>query len=181
MIQVEQGLVEAACQGDHLALEKLLAISQPNLKRFARRVCVTSEDAEDAVQVALWKLHRQIKILRATAALTAWLFRIIERECFRLFRILRRTEPLTEFIEETLYQAPIPHVLRHDLAVALASLPAVYREVLILRDIDELTAPETAIQLNISVAAVKSRLHRARTMMRDALMAGNYWSANVDQ
>jgi RNA polymerase sigma factor (sigma-70 family) len=180
MIEVEQHLVEEACQGDQAALEKLLAISQPSLKRFARRVCVTSEDAEDAVQIALWKLHRNVKTLRAVPAFTVWMFRIIERECYRFFHLLKRFNPLTASVEESLYAAPVPQELRHDLVKAIAALPAQYREVLILRDIDELTAPETAEYLDISVAAVKSRLHRARAMMRESLMAGSYWSAEPD-
>jgi len=54
-----------------------------------------------------------------------------------------------------------------------------YREVLILRDVHELTAPETAVQLGISVEAVKSRLHRARATLREHLLASGYW-ANDD-
>jgi RNA polymerase sigma factor (sigma-70 family) len=60
--------------------------------------------------------------------------------------------------------------LRLDLAHAIAALPAPYREVLILRDIDELTAPEVAAELGLTVQAVKSRLHRARAMMKKRLV-----------
>ncbi len=126
--------------------------------------------------MALWKVQRSLGTLRALPALATWLFRIVERECFRLFRAVRLTTPLTDSLEEKLYSAPVPHQLRHDLVRAIASLPPDYRRVLILRDIDELTAPETAQQLNLSVAAVKSRLHRARGMMREHLMQGEYWS-----
>ncbi len=54
------------------------------------------------------------------------------------------------------------------------TLPEPYREVLVLRDVDELTAPETAERLNISIDAVKSRLHRARTMVRERLLSSGY-------
>jgi RNA polymerase sigma factor (sigma-70 family) len=57
---------------------------------------------------------------------------------------------------------------------AIAALPAIYREVLILRDVDELTAPEAAQLLNISTDAVKSRLHRAREMIREHLLTHGY-------
>jgi len=63
---------------------------------------------------------------------------------------------------------------------AIAGLPPLYREVLVLRDIDELSAPETAERLGISVAAVKMRLSRARGLMRTTLMQGSYWSAWFD-
>ena len=58
----------------------------------------------------------------------------------------------------------------------IAGLPDHYREVLVLRDIEELTAPEAAAQLGLSVDAVKSRLHRARSLLREQLLASGYWS-----
>jgi hypothetical protein len=64
--------------------------------------------------------------------------------------------------------------LRSDLVSAIAALPEPYRKILILRDVDELTAPETAERLNISIDAVKSRLHRARTMVREQLLSSGY-------
>lgn len=172
-------LVEAAFQGDARALDQLLIAMQPDLKRFARRTCSTSQDAEDAVQVALWTLHTKIHTLKKLSALAAWTFRIIERECFRLVSIFRKTVPLSESLENALLQAPVPHQLRRDLAAAIAALPPHYREILILRDIEELSAPEAAAHLNISVAAVKSRLHRARNLMRDQLMVGGYWAGDA--
>ena len=60
-------MIEAARGGDVAALDRLLSASQPDLMRFARRTCSTTEDAEDAVQVALWQLHRRIGTLRVTA------------------------------------------------------------------------------------------------------------------
>lgn len=102
------------------------------------------------------------------------MFRIIERECYRLLSVFRKTDPLTQALEDTLQEAPAPLQLRRDLVAAMAKLAPHYREILILRDIEELSAPETAAHLDISVAAVKSRLHRARSLMRDQLVAGGY-------
>jgi RNA polymerase sigma factor (sigma-70 family) len=168
-------LLLAACAGDAAALDALLGKLQPDLKRFARRSCASREDAEDAVQLAMLRVQRSLGSLRALPALASWLFRIVERECFRLFRAMQRTTPLTDALEDKLHGAPVPLQLRLDLVKAIAGLPPEYRSVLILRDIDELTAPETAQQLGISVAAVKTRLHRARGFMRDTLMQGAYW------
>ena len=81
----EPQLVEAACGGDSAAVEKLLAVGQRDLRRFARRACSSSEDAEDAVQIALWQLYGKIGALRTAATFASWMFRIIERECYRLF------------------------------------------------------------------------------------------------
>ena len=174
-------LIEAACAGNTTAVEQLLAVCQPDLRRFARRTCSTSEDAEDAVQVALWQLHRKIGALKMVEAFATWLFRIVERECYRLFR--RRAPDRAEVADGELPEMParaVPLDLRIDLTAAIAALPAPYRTVLILRDIDELTAPETANQLGISTEAVKSRLHRARTMVRERMMTSGYWDPTTD-
>ena len=66
--------------------------------------------------------------------------------------------------------------LRQDLARAIESLPEPYRAALILRDVEELTAPEAADVLAITPEALKSRLHRARAMVRERLAAGGYLS-----
>lgn len=173
----DPALLAAACGGDRAAVDRLLAQVQPDLRRFARRTCANSDDAEDAVQAALWQLHRQVGALRVMQAFVGWIFRIVERECYRLFRAAR-AEPISDALEQSLSAAPLPQALRLDLVRAIAALPAPYREVLVLRDIDELSAPEAAAQLGLTQAAVKSRLHRARAMMRERLMAGSYWGAH---
>jgi len=71
MIRAEAQLVEAARSGDAAAVERLLVVCQPDLRRFARRACSSGEDAEDAVQVALWQLYRKIGALRAAATFAA--------------------------------------------------------------------------------------------------------------
>lgn len=168
--------VQAARDGDAAAVAALLSDCQPDLRRFARRTCNTAEDAEDAVQVALWQLYRRIGALRTLATLTSWLFRIVERECFRLFRRSGRAEPLDALDEsQQPWTQAVPIDLRMDLARAIQTLPAAYREVLVLRDIHELSAPEVAAQLGLGLPAVKSRLHRARGMVRARLLASGYW------
>jgi RNA polymerase sigma factor (sigma-70 family) len=176
MLRTKPQLIEAACQGDKAAISDLLTVCQPDLKRFARRTCSTTEDAEDAVQIALWQLYRKIGALRTVATFTTWLFRIVERECYRLYRGKKATEALDELLEQEIPCEPgVPIDLRLDLIRALERLTPSYREVLILRDVHELTAPEVAAQLGLSLEAVKSRLHRARAQVREQLMASGYW------
>lgn len=177
---IDTALVDAARAGDAVALTRLLDLSQRDLRRFARRSCATSQDAEDAVQVALWQLHRRLGALRVIQAFMGWLFRIVERECRRLLRLSQRAEPLDDAAQAHSAQPALPLDLRRDLSRAIAALPPIYRETLILRDIEELTAPEAAQQLGITVEAVKSRLHRARSLMRDALLAAGYWRGDID-
>ncbi|MFZ6743732.1 RNA polymerase sigma factor [Undibacterium sp. JH2W] len=169
-------LLEAAQQGDGKAIAELLAVCQPDLKRFARRTCSNAEDAEDAVQMALWSLYRKVGALRCVATFATWMFRIVERECFRLLRIKKYHDVLDELDESDMPMASmVPTDLRLDLVRALERLSAPYREVLILRDVHELTAPEVAAQLGLSLEAVKSRLHRARAQVREQLLSSGYW------
>jgi RNA polymerase sigma factor (sigma-70 family) len=174
LIRAAPELIERACTGDTLAVGDLLVACQPDLRRFARRACSNSEDAEDAVQLALWQLHRRIGTLRTVATFATWLFRIVERECYRLFRRRPDAVPLDDALAERLAAPERAHDLRLDLARAIAELPEAYRVVLILRDVDELTAPEVAEHLGLGVEAVKSRLHRARAMVRARLIASGY-------
>jgi RNA polymerase sigma factor (sigma-70 family) len=169
------GLIEAAQRGEAGAIEKLLAATKPDLQRFARRLCTGPEDAEDAVQNALWILHRKVGTLRAVPAFAGWLFRVVARECRRL---MRRAGILSDDSELDTIAAPrVPSELQRDLAAAIEALPDDYRCVLIMRDIEEMTAPETADILNLSPEAVKSRLRRAREQVRERLLAGGYFGA----
>lgn len=189
MIRAEAQLIEAARQGQTGAVAELLSVCQPDLNRFARRTCSTTEDAEDAVQIALWQLYRRIGALRTVATFATWLFRIVERECYRLYRGRKYSESLDDLAPDDMPSAPlVPTDLKLDLVRALERLTPPYREVLILRDVHELTAPEVAAQLGLSLEAVKSRLHRARTMVREQLMSSGYWlkdgvleTQNVDE
>lgn len=177
--KIEPSLVESARDGNQEAIVALLEKCQPDLHRFSRKMCTTSEDAEEAVQIALWILYRKIGALRTIATLSSWLFRIIERECYRIFRKKKDTYSLDgpQMPEPDCPEMPID--LHIDLGKAVASLPYTYRTVLILRDIHELTAPEVASKLGISLGAVKSRLHRARSMVRERLEASGYLKGTV--
>jgi RNA polymerase sigma factor (sigma-70 family) len=177
MTVADQQLVAAACGGDAAAVERLLVVCQPDLRRFARRACSSREDAEEAVQIALWQLYRKIGALKTAAAFASWLFKIVERECYRLLRARGPLESIDAALDGVLRQEPLPLELRRDLSAAISALPEPYRTVLVLRDIDELSAAEVAAELAVSQDAVKSRLHRARAMVRERLLAGGYLAA----
>jgi RNA polymerase sigma factor (sigma-70 family) len=99
MMRAEAKLVEAATRGEPGAVSSLLVVCQPDLKRFARRTCSSTEDAEDAVQIALWQLYRRIGALRTAATFATWMFRIVERECYRLYRGRRSADALDDLPE----------------------------------------------------------------------------------
>ena len=159
-------MIQAAAAGDEQALLHLLAICQPDLRRYARRTCAT-EDIEEAVQDALFILYRRLGTLRAIATFSGWLFQIVKRECLRRLR-RRGLVSLDERTAPSL-QDPTDIELRLDLARAIMALPEIYRDVVILRDVKELSAEETANEVGTSVEAVKSRLHRGRYLIRQQL------------
>lgn len=174
MKKIDENLIMLARSGDQVALIELLEKCQPDLNRFSRKVCSSAEDAEDAVQMALWILYKKIELLRTISALSTWLFRIVERECYKIFRLNKNSLLMdANDMEKLFVDGNVTNseqsILRLDLSKAIISLPVTYRTVLILRDVNELTAPEVAEILGISIEAVKSRLHRARNIIRKRL------------
>lgn len=162
-------LILAAQTGDPAAITRLLAVCQADARRYARRHCHAS-DVDDAVQESLLIVSRKVKGLKAAAAFSSWLFVVIKRECRRLERIMFKHEPLEdELVEQQLAQRS-DDALRVDLANALESLPAHYLEVILLRDFEELTIAEIAARLGEQTGAIKSRLHRARELVREYLL-----------
>lgn len=164
-------LVLAAQTGDPAAIGQLLAVCQADARRYARRHCHAS-DVDDAVQESLLTISRKVKGLKAAAAFSSWLFIVIKRECRKLERMMFRHEPLDEDIAEEQLACRSDAALRIDLAHALESLPAHYLEVILLRDFEELTIAEIAERLDENAPAIKSRLHRARELVREYLLGG---------
>src|SRR6185436_7110518 len=83
-------LVARASAGDSGAIEALLRLAQGDIRRYARRSCRTTSDAEEAAQEALIQLYRKIGALRQVGAISGWLFRIVNRYCLRLAMRLAR-------------------------------------------------------------------------------------------
>ena len=162
-------LLPAAQRGDEQALLEVLRLCQPRLRRYANRLC-ESDDVEEAVQDALWLLYRRVAALRTIGAFSAWLFKIVRRECFRR---ARRRQHFVEWNEGgslcLSHEGRCDEDLRIDLTRAIANLPQHYRAILILRDIGGFSSEEAASRLGIPVGAAKSRLHRARQLVRSCL------------
>ena len=169
-------LVLAAQDGDVESIATLVSDSYPHVLRFAHTLCASSADAEDAAQEALIILYRKIGMLRATGALASWMFRIVRNECLRRARLaLRRGDLMRDGISDRLEaDGDLEHdVLRRleaeRVAVAVAALPDSLRRVLIMRDVQGYSGGQVAAMLGLSTAAMKSRLHRARATVREAL------------
>ncbi|HEP6426280.1 TPA: RNA polymerase sigma factor [Burkholderia cenocepacia] len=162
-------LITAAQTGDAAALSRLLVVCQADARRYAYKHCHAS-DVDDAVQESLLIISRKVSGLKAAAAFTSWLFTVIKHECRRLARLMFKHEPLPDEVAEELLLHRPDDELRIDLAHALESLPAHYLEVVLLRDFEELTIAEIATKLGEQPGAVKSRLHRARELVREYML-----------
>ncbi|KVN53141.1 RNA polymerase sigma factor [Burkholderia anthina] len=161
--------VAAARTGDARALDRLLRLYQPDIRRYAQRHCMIS-DVDDAVQEVLLIVSRKVASVRVLAAFSGWLFAVVRRECRRLGRNAFNFDPFDEERVERWLERNSNETLRLELIAALESLPADYRDVILMRDFEELTISEIAARLKMSVPATKSRLHRARVMAREYLV-----------
>lgn len=170
MIRVEPTLFAAAQDGDPAALDRMLRELQPDIRRYARHQCHRTTAIEDVVQEALIVLYRRLGTVRDPLAVAGWIFRVVARLCMLpVLALIRGAEELTER-HEVQYFAQIPRDdLRIDVVYALESLPDIYREVILLRDMEQLTIAEAADHLRITREACKSRLHRGRTLLREYL------------
>lgn len=168
MTNTDPVLIEAAKSGDIDALNRVLALSRQDLRRYAEYHCVIN-DVEDAVQETLLITARKIRQLRDASLLSSWLFRIVKRECNRMrrgWRMLTNQE-IDEAIQPVV--TPEANEWRIEIGRAMAELPEHYREILLMRDVEGMSLNEIADALELQLAATKSRLHRARSVMRGYL------------
>jgi RNA polymerase sigma-70 factor (ECF subfamily) len=181
-------LVRAVQRGDDGAMETLLMRAQEVAYRFSLLVCGRPEEADDAMQEALLKTFRHVARIREPEAFRAWLYRTVRNACL-LGRRKRVNEPahmlsLHEPVgdpegNERLLDVADPgrgpedeainSALRDRLSAALRRLPRPYRVVVFLREIEGLSTREVAKVIGISEPNVKTRLHRARVMLREGL------------
>jgi RNA polymerase sigma factor (sigma-70 family) len=163
-------LISAARAGDRSAMVRLLVAAQPDIRRYARVTCRQASDIDDAVQEALWLVYRRVGTLRVVTSFSAWLMMVVRRECQRIARrALGKTETIDSIADDARIAAWPMEDLRLDLAAAIQSLPEHYRDIIILRDIEECTVDEIALAQNLSREAIKARLHRARGLIREYL------------
>lgn len=184
----ERAFVERLKAGDEKAYETLVREHSGRMLAVARRFLRSEDDAGDAVQEAFVSAFRAIDRFEGGARISTWLHRIVVNAALMKLRTRRRRPEAS--IDELLprwkedghpVDAPEPwsaeklvqqDQLRGLVQDGIDRLPDSYREVLILRDIEELDTQEAAGALGISTNAVKTRLHRARQALREVLDAG---------
>jgi RNA polymerase sigma-70 factor, ECF subfamily len=169
-------LVRLAKGGDQAALEQLLTSIAPSILRFGMRLCKNGHDSEDVLQDTLMSILGHLPEFEGRSSFTSWVFALTRSACTRRRRGLKNRAGL-ELDEacDISGAGPTPEQDADSLEMgqllrrALENLSLEYREVILLRDVESLTAPEAADALGISVDALKSRLHRARQALRNEL------------
>jgi RNA polymerase sigma-70 factor, ECF subfamily len=189
VLEGERTLVAEVLAGNHERYYELIAPIERRVYYTAYAILRTEADAEEVSQEAILKGFRGLRTFRGEARFSSWLMSIVANEA--RMRLRQRREVSLELLKspdnegeytpmelaewrEIAVEALAQKELAAHLEEALEALPEIYREVLILRDIDELTIAETSAALEISVPAVKTRLLRARLMVRDYFVSRSW-------
>ena len=181
----DMALVHACKNGDDTAFEELVRRYDSRLTRIAQNVTHNREDAQDAVQEAFVKAYRKLDQFQENSQFSTWLIRITVNESLMKLRKQRSIKEVSfdadpqsdedaapfDFADwdpnpEELYRG---NELRSILRSSLQELQPGLRVVFVLRDIEELSTEQTAAALELTPAAVKARLWRARMKLRERL------------
>jgi len=180
----EQEMIATILAGEIQLYHELIRPCERSVYLMALSYMKNEADAEDVAQEAIVRGFRKLSSFRAESKFSTWLISITINEARNRLRrqALVRMESLDQLDE---YKGISPALLRdwreipseaierdevrNSIQQAVAQLPDVYRQVFLLRDVEELTTSETAEALNISIPSVKVRLHRARMMLQKQL------------
>jgi RNA polymerase sigma-70 factor (ECF subfamily) len=178
-------MIAAVLAGEIQLYHELIRPYERSVYVMALSYMKNEADAEDVAQEAFIRAFRKLESFRAESKFSTWLISITINEARTRLRrqALVRMEPLDQHPDEDKSISPallrdwreIPseaverEEVRNLIQLAVGQLPDIYREVFLLRDVEELTISETAEALNISVPSVKVRLHRARMMLQKQL------------
>jgi len=186
----DHDLLEALRYHEPMAAERLTTRYGERAYRLARRITGNGQDAEEVVQDAFWTVVRKIDTFRGESAFGSWLYRIVTNASYQKLRSRQsrrdelslgdvlplfdergcHTEPVADWSSRT-DDPSIQVELRTELTAAIDELPAAYRTVLVLRDIEGRSHAEIADTLGLNVCVVKTRAHRARLFLRKRLEA----------
>lgn len=170
----DEEIVRRVVDGERELFELLLRRYNQRVYRAVRTVLRNADDAEDVMQQAYVSAYRHLHQFEGRASFATWLTKIALREAAARNRNVVQfpgENAMNDFPES----APDPEAravaadLMQHVEAEVAALPEAYRSVLLLREVEGLSTEETAACLEISTDVVKTRLHRARAMLRDAL------------
>ncbi len=177
----DEEIVRRVVAGERELFELLLRRYNQRIYRTVRAVLRNGDDAEDVMQQAYVSAYRYLHQFEGRSAFATWLTKIALREAaarnkktvafLHLVPELGGDDTMNDFPEpgpDPEARAVAADLMQH-VEVEVAALPEAYRSVLLLREVEGLSTEETAACLEISTDVVKTRLHRARTMLREAL------------
>lgn len=188
MEKQEQQWVEAARQGDQSAFEQLVHLYEKRVLALTTRMCKNPADAEEAAQEAFLSAWQGLPFFRGDASFSTWLYRLASNACVDLLRREGRHQSAAgpslndeEVQLEVPDTAPSPQEqaerseLRQQIEAGLQALTPDHRQVLLLREMHQLSYDEIAQTLDVDVGTVKSRINRGRKQLRNFLLrSGNF-------
>ena len=188
------GLIERIKEGDFTAFETVVNKYESRIFSHCMKFLSNQEDAEDVLQETFLQVHRSLDSFRGESAFSTWLFKIATNGCLMKIRKKKKVDLVSidkpiEFDGSTLQREIVdwsqnPSLqhgndeMRRVLERIIGELPEDKRVVLVLKDVEGFSNQEIGDMLSMSVAAVKSRLHRARLSMRDTLTC--YFNGTLD-
>lgn len=184
----EELLVQRARDGDQGAFGELVTLYEKKVYALTLRMCKNPEDAAEAAQEAFLAAWQGLKFFRGEASFSTWLYRLASNACVDLLRKEQRHRAAAgpSLDDEGVYldvadPAPSPHTiaerkeLRAQIEEGLQSLSPEHREVLVLREMHQLSYDEIAQALSLDSGTVKSRISRGRKQLRNFLLkSGNF-------
>ena len=184
----EELLLQRAKDGDQAAFGELVTLYEKKVYALTLRMCKNPEDAAEAAQEAFLSAWQGLKFFRGEASFSTWLYRLASNACVDLLRKEQRHRAAAgpSLDDEGVYldvadSAPSPHAiaesneLKEQIEAGLRSLSPEHREVLILREIHQLSYDEIAETLSLDSGTVKSRISRGRKQLRNFLLkSGNF-------
>ena len=183
----EQNWIQAAKNGDQAAFGHLVETYQKRVYALTVRMCPTRELAEEAAQEVFLSAWQGLPFFRGDSAFSTWLYRLASNACVDLLRKEGRhqgpsldDETVTDDVADpspTPEKAAEQRELRAQIEAGLRSLSPEHREVLVLREIQQLSYDEIADTLSLDLGTVKSRINRGRRQLRDFLIKQGNFSA----
>jgi len=180
--KTEEQLIEDAINGSKIALAELVKKYEQTVYNFAFKICRNKERAEHTMQESFLSMIKSLKQFSGKSKLSTWLYTIVSNHCLMLARSQKKFNYESIENEEGLIddrnvvdwkyspnKLAENSELKEVLDEAIEKLPYEYRIVFLLRDVEGLSTQETGEIVNLSVPAVKSRLHRARAFLRNEL------------
>ena len=178
----EEKLIEDAINGSNYALAQLVKKYEQTVYNFAFKICRNKERAENTMQETFLSMVKSLKQFSGKSKLSTWLYTIVSNHCLMLARSQKKYDYTALENEDGLIDdrnivdwkfSPDKITengeLKDVLDDAIQKLPHDYRVVFLLRDVEGLSTQEASDIVNISVPAIKSRLHRARAFLRNEL------------